>query len=112
MIIEQPTPLQLLLRELFRPLYLFLFFSIGLWLYEQYYYYSGILLLTSSVAILVNLYQMVQLNKKIFEMAYYEIKVNALRGGEVKKVSSLDLVPGDVVFLKDPIKIPFEGVIF
>jgi Cd2+/Zn2+-exporting ATPase len=27
------------------------------------------------------------------------------------KVSSIDLVPGDIVFLKDPIKLPFEGVI-
>lgn len=26
-------------------------------------------------------------------------------------MSSLDLVPGDIVFLKKPIKIPFEGII-
>jgi len=30
-----------------------------------------------------------------------------LRSGSVQKVSSLDVVPGDIVFLKDPIKIPF-----
>ena len=44
-------------------------------------------------------------------MAYYEVKVHALREGTVQEVSSLDLVPGDVVFLKSPIKIPFEGII-
>lgn len=44
-------------------------------------------------------------------MAYYEVKVHALREGVVTEVSSLDLVPGDVVFLKNPIKIPFEGII-
>lgn len=44
-------------------------------------------------------------------MAYYEVKVHALREGMVTEVSSLDLVPGDVVFLKNPIKIPFEGII-
>lgn len=27
------------------------------------------------------------------------------------EISSLDVVPGDVVFLKKPIKIPFEGII-
>jgi cation-transporting ATPase 13A3/4/5 len=84
---------------------------VGLWLYEEYYYYSGIILFTSSVAIIVNLVQMVQLNAKIFHMAYYEVKVHALRSGKVVEVSSLDLVPGDVVFLKNPIKIPFEGII-
>lgn len=54
---------------------------------------------------------MVELNNKIFAMAYYEIQVNTLRDGEVKSISSLDIVPGDIVFLKDPIKIPFEGII-
>lgn len=54
---------------------------------------------------------MVQLNKKIFDMAYYEVNVHALREDKIVEVSSLDLVPGDVVFLKNPIKIPFEGII-
>ena len=44
-------------------------------------------------------------------MAYYEITMNVLRNGEVREVSSVDIVPADIVFLKDPIKIPFEGVI-
>lgn len=44
-------------------------------------------------------------------MAYYEVKINVLRNGEVREVSSIDIVPGDVVFLKDSIKIPFEGII-
>ena len=50
---------------------------------------------------------MVQLFDKIFKMAYYEITLNVLRDGQVKPISSLDIVPGDIVFLKDPIKIPF-----
>jgi P-type E1-E2 ATPase len=54
---------------------------------------------------------MVQLNNKIFAMAYYEIEVNVLRTGSVRKISSFEVVPGDIVFLRDPIKIPFEGVI-
>lgn len=44
-------------------------------------------------------------------MAYYDIPVNVLRGSNVVQISSVDIVPGDIVFLKDPIKIPFEGVI-
>lgn len=54
---------------------------------------------------------MVQLSNKIFSMAFYEVQINALRDGQVKSISSLDIVPGDVVFLRDPIKIPFEGII-
>jgi len=55
----------------------------------------------------INLYQMMTLNNKIFNMAFYEVQVNVLRSGKVHSLSSLDVVPGDIVFLKDPIKIPF-----
>ena len=34
-----------------------------------------------------------------------------LRNGKVESISSLDVVPGDIVFLKEAIKIPFEGII-
>jgi magnesium-transporting ATPase (P-type) len=44
-------------------------------------------------------------------MAYYQIDVNVLRDGKVSKISSFEVVPGDIIFLKDPIKLPFEGII-
>ncbi len=59
------------------------------------------------MAIAVTVYQLLELNNKIYQMAYYEVQVNTLRNGNVVAVSSIDLVPGDIVFLKDPIKIPF-----
>jgi len=61
----------------------------------------------SMVGLVINLYQMMTLNNKIFNMAFYEVQVNVLRSGKVHSLSSLDVVPGDIVFLKDPIKIPF-----
>jgi magnesium-transporting ATPase (P-type) len=44
-------------------------------------------------------------------MAYYDIPVNVLRDNVVVQISSVDVVPGDIVFLKDAIKLPFEGII-
>lgn len=44
-------------------------------------------------------------------MAYYEVDVNVLREGKVIKISSKDVVPSDIVFLKDPLSIPFDGII-
>jgi cation-transporting ATPase 13A3/4/5 len=83
----------------------------SLWFSQGYFYFAGVILFTSIVAIGVNLFQRVQLNKKIFLMAYYEVPLHALREDKVIEISSLDVVPGDVVFLKKPIKIPFEGII-
>lgn len=59
------------------------------------------------VGVIINLIQMVELSNKIFSMAFYEIQINTLRNGVVKQISSLDVVPGDIVFLRDPIKLPF-----
>ena len=86
-------------------------FSVSLWTYEEYYYYAGVIFLTSSVSIAINLYQIKQLNEKIFHMAYYDIPLNVLRDKTVVQISSVDVVPGDIVFLKDAIKLPFEGII-
>jgi magnesium-transporting ATPase (P-type) len=58
-----------------------------------------------------NLIQLKQLNNKIFSMAYYEINLDVLRNGQVVRISSFDVVPGDIVFFKDAIKIPFDGII-
>lgn len=111
MIIERPNILVLFGREVFRPLYLFIVFSISLWTYEEYYYYAGVIFVTSAVSIGINLYQIRQLNEKIFHMAYYDIPVNVLRENTVLQISSVDIVPGDIVFLKDAIKLPFEAII-
>jgi magnesium-transporting ATPase (P-type) len=44
-------------------------------------------------------------------MAYYEVNVNVLRNVNVVNISSINIVPGDIVFLKDPIKIPFDAIV-
>lgn len=44
-------------------------------------------------------------------MAFHEEKINTLRSGEIIEISSTQLVPGDIVFLKNQIKIPFDGVL-
>jgi len=44
-------------------------------------------------------------------MAYYEVDLHVLRGYNVVKISSKDVIPSDIVFLKDPIKIPFDAVV-
>ena len=112
MVIHKPTIIELLIFEVIKPLYIFLIFSVLFWyIGEAYYYLASTLLAIFLIGVVINLYQMVQLNNKIFSMAFYEISINVLRDGHVKSISSIDVVPGDVVFLKDPIKLPFEGII-
>ena len=112
MVIQKPTVMQLLIAEITKPLCLFLIFGLLFWLFgESYYYFASALLVIFIAGLVINLYQMVQLNNKRYEMAYYETPLHVLREGQVKQISSFEAVPGDVVFLRDPIKIPFEGII-
>lgn len=54
---------------------------------------------------------MIKVNDKIFEMSYYEIPLHVLRNGNVIEMSSMNIVPGDLVFFNKPIRLPFEGVL-
>ena len=44
-------------------------------------------------------------------MSVYEITLNGLRNGKITDVSSLNIVPGDIVFFNKTIRLPFEGII-
>ena len=61
--------------------------------------------------IYITINEVMTANDQLFKMAYYEINLNVLREGRVLNISSLDIVPGDVVFVDQAIKIPFEGVL-
>jgi len=65
MVIEMPSIAMLFFLEIMRPLYLFILFSSALWFYEVYYYYTGVILATAFIGIIINLYQTYQNNKKI-----------------------------------------------
>lgn len=87
-----------------------------LWYVEEYAYYSTVILLTSLISIYITLKEAVDNYKKLKEMSYFETKVSVFRGvkkhiqeidnnlvmqdsimAEKKEISSIDLVPGDII---------------
>jgi len=62
-------------------LFLFLIYSVVVWVYENYYFYAGLIFISMILALVTNLYQLNELNKKIIDMAYYEAEMNVLRNG-------------------------------
>lgn len=80
MMVERPTCSDLTINSILRPLYLFLLFSVSYWTWAiKYFYFAGVLFFISFSGLAINIYQMIQLNNKIFSMAYYDIPVNVLR---------------------------------
>lgn len=109
--LPRPSCMVLFVREVLQPFYLFIVYSVILWYIEEYIYYASIILFTSIVSVGINLYQVMDLNKKIYEMAFYTVPMYVLRGREVKHCDSSEFVPGDIVFIKESIKLPFDGVL-
>jgi len=109
--LPRPSCIVLFVREVLQPFYLFIVYAVILWYIEKYIYYASIILFTSVVSIGINLYQVMDLNKKIYEMAFYTRPMHVLRGKHVEEMSSSEFVPGDIVFIKQAIKLPFDGVL-
>lgn len=71
MVIEKPGLAVLFFREIVQPLYFFIIATLVIWMSEGYYYYCGVIFVTTAIGVIVNLYQTHALNKKIYDMAYY-----------------------------------------
>jgi magnesium-transporting ATPase (P-type) len=111
MVISKPSVFTLLLTEVLKPLYIFTLLALVIWIPNKYYFYATMLVIVGIVGIIVNLYQINDMNKKICELAFYETSVMVLRAEGAIELSSRDVVPGDIVFFKESIKVPFDVVI-
>ncbi len=77
----------------------------------QYYIYCIMILISTVIGLAMTIIDLRKINDKIFEMAYYEVELDVLRGGEMRKISSFEVVPGDLVFFGRNMRVPFEGVL-
>ncbi|KAJ2801014.1 hypothetical protein H4R20_003839 [Coemansia guatemalensis] len=100
--IEEKTYLQLLWEEALNPFYIFQAASIAIWCSEEYYYYSGAILLISAVSIASTLISTKQASRRIREMSTYVCPTLVLRENRWHEVQSSQLVPGDIIDISLP----------
>lgn len=98
-------------REIFQPFFVMIIFTVLVWIAERYYLMCVVVLVTLVVGVSINLYDTFLTNKKIHELAYYEVELEALREGKVRRMASREIVPGDIVFFKQEMKVPFDCVL-
>ena len=92
-------------------MYIFLIFNLALQIEIQYYFFCILILISTAIGLAMTIIELRKINDKIFEMAYYEVELDVLRGGEMRKISSFEVVPGDLVFFDRNLRVPFEGVL-
>lgn len=88
-------------------------FSCALWYYESYQIYTSVLLLVTFVYLIFDIYENINNMRKIQKISYYEAEVAVFRRqtrntltlenikNNIKKISSFNLVPGDVIEVSD-----------
>ncbi|XP_033763289.1 probable cation-transporting ATPase 13A3 [Pecten maximus] len=101
------TPvIELLVKQIISPFYIFQVFSCSLWYADEYYYYASCIVLMSIISITVFIYQTRKMQRTLRNTIASSTIVTVCRDtGVYEDISSEDLVPGDVI------EIPRHGCI-
>jgi len=108
---------KLLLHELTDPFYLFQIYSIILWYCTEYYYYASVIVIITLISLIISVYETHKNLKQIQKMSKYSCPVNVYRRNdnneiEVKNISSVDLVPGDLYEIpEDGLSLPCDTIL-
>ena len=109
-----PTMLEYVFNELTTPFSILQYFSALVWILENTYIYAIILLSVSVVLIIVSYFFVRSSQKKIQELAFFDLKVKIFREGNItsfKEISSTELVPGDIFALENKMKLPCDVIL-
>ncbi|KAL4505183.1 hypothetical protein ABPG72_016250 [Tetrahymena utriculariae] len=128
--IPDKSTMKILIDEVLSPFYIFQVFSVTLWMIEPYYYYASVILGTSLLSAIVSLIETKNNYKKLKQMSFFETSVFVFRGiqdyiqpdgGHLKierdiikgkqEISSLNLVPGDIIEIPDGQILPCDVIL-
>ena len=104
---------KLLYLEFSDPFYLFQIFSIILWFNDNYEYFATIIIFSTLLSLFTTAYDNQKTLILLHDVAKYSCLVNVLRKNElglknVKEISSVDLVPGDIFEVPENIPMPCD----
>ncbi|KYR01086.1 P-type ATPase [Tieghemostelium lacteum] len=99
---------RLFLEEILHPFFIFQIYSVCLWFSEEYYYYAIAIFIIASVSAILNLREIRQNLLSLERIAYFSCPVEVLRNGQFETVFSIDLVPGDIIKLKQSFTLPCD----
>lgn len=128
MAVPMPGNFNLLVSEILHPFYFFQLLSSVVWSLEGYYYYAGVIVLTSTVSAIVDFRETKRNLTKLRDMAWMDEPVTVARPaqsanglglhqGDADRMhfkpnqSSLSLVPGDIIELEPGMVLPCDAVL-
>lgn len=97
--IEVRPLLWLIIDEITGPFYLYQFFICSIWLIQLYYQFATCILLLSAVSVATHVWQTRKQSIALREQVQSASSVQVIRDGNELTISSVQLVPGDVLVL-------------
>lgn len=110
--ITMPTILASLHEEFFSVFYVYQIMSYYVWFYFSYWNLGGIMVLVIMISAFINITTKRARQASIIQMTQYESDVQILRNGKWQTCSCDELVPGDVIRVKENWIIPCDLVVF
>jgi cation-transporting ATPase 13A2 len=94
------------------PFYIFQIFSIVVWLFDKYYVFAACIAIISTISAITTLIETRRNLVQLREMAIFKCDVTRLvtvnNKREAQVVSSVDLVPGDVIEIPNNFVLPCD----
>ncbi|KAF2071068.1 hypothetical protein CYY_007622 [Polysphondylium violaceum] len=101
----------LLLEEVLHPFFIFQLYSVFLWMAEEYYYYAIAIFLIATISATLNLVEIRSNLLSLKKISYFSCMVDVLRDGQVQELESKDLVPGDIIQLRQNFTMPCDVIL-
>jgi len=97
--ISVPSVAWLLVHEALNPFYLFQAYTVILWSIQFYWKFAVVIAITSVISVTFAIWESRRQNRNLRDKMKSESSVECLRNGSPVFLSSLELVPGDVILL-------------
>ncbi|KAM9960066.1 hypothetical protein ACTFIW_007299 [Dictyostelium discoideum] len=103
---------RLLMEEVLHPFFIFQIYSVCLWIAEQYYYYAAAIFLIATVSAIISLREIRGNLLSLQKISHFVCSVDVLRNnGEIETISSTELVPGDIIELRQDFIMPCDVIL-
>ena len=109
--VKIPKIYETVIDTILKPFFVFQIGSIILWCFQAYYWYSIAIFVIMMVALIVNTYNLHSNYNEIKRLATFICPVTLLRFGEKVELSSENIVPGDIMFIKEDLTFPCDLVL-
>ncbi|KAJ8577303.1 hypothetical protein ON010_g1907 [Phytophthora cinnamomi] len=100
-LIEKPRVPVLLFRKLVAPFYIFQVISAIIWFFEAYTVYAVIIVCLSALSITNEIYVEVSNSNRLRSLVRSDHRIPVVRAGITAEIHESELVPGDIVELKE-----------